>query len=160
MSISKSSINPPTTTHPDIALYESDYVAWLDTTLEQLKNRDIEHLDWKNITEEIEALGSEQRHKVESYALRLLIHLLLYQYWDSEREWSGNGWEKEIDNFRLELDLLLESKVLFNYLITILEKDYQKARKSAIRKSKLSPEIFPLTCPYALEQILNPDWLP
>lgn len=143
-----------------ISLYEDDYVAWLDTTLDQLKSHDIEQLDWKHLAEEIEALGSEQRHKVESYVLRLLIHLLLYQYWDSEREWSGNGWEKEIDNFRLELDLLLESKVLFNHLTKILEKDYQKARKSAIRKSKLSPEIFPLTCPYTLEQILNPDWLP
>ncbi|AGF51753.1 slr2128 [Synechocystis sp. PCC 6803] len=142
------------------SLYEDDYVAWLDTTLNQLKNHDIEQLDWDNLTEEIEALGREQRHKVESYLLRLLIHLLLYQYWHSEKEWSGKGWEKEIDNFRLELDLLLESKVLFNHLTTILEKDYQKARKSAIRKSKLSPEIFPLACPYILEQILDPDWLP
>jgi hypothetical protein len=142
------------------SLYEDDYVAWLDTTLNQLKNHDIEQLDWDNLTEEIEALGREQRHKVESYLLRLLIHLLLYQYWHSEKEWSGKGWEKEIDNFRLELDLLLESKVLFNHLTTILEKDYQKARKSVIRKSKLSPEIFPLTCPYILEQILDPDWLP
>jgi hypothetical protein len=141
-------------------LYEDDYVAWLDVTLDQLKNNDIKNLDIKNLIEEIESLGREQRHKVESYVLRLLIHLLLYEYWHSEKEWSGKGWEKEIDNFRLELDLLLESKVLFNYLTTILEKDYQKARKEALRKSKLPPDTLPLTCPYTLEQILNPDWLP
>ncbi|MBD2654465.1 DUF29 domain-containing protein [Synechocystis sp. FACHB-383] len=141
-------------------LYESDYVAWLDATLIQLKNHDVQYLDWKNLTEEIEALGREQRHKVESYLLRLLIHLLIYQYWHSEKSWSGNGWEKEIDNFRLELDLLLESEVLANHLTMILEKDYQKARKSAIRKSKLSPDTFPLRCPYTIEQILDPDWLP
>lgn len=110
-------------------LYDDDYVAWLDITLEQLKKHDLDHLDWQNLTEEIEALGREQRRKVESYLLRLLIHLLLYQHWHTEREWSGRGWEKEIDNFRLELDLLLESKVLSNYLETVLEKDYQKARK-------------------------------
>ncbi|MEB3160071.1 MAG: DUF29 family protein [Synechocystis sp.] len=52
------------------------------------------------------------------------------------------------------------SKVLYHYVSTILEKDYQKARKNAIRKSQLLPDLFPLTCPYTLEQILDPDWLP
>ena len=141
-------------------LYEQDYVAWLDLTLNQLKQQDFSGLDWENLIEEIDALGREQRHKVVSCLLRLLLHLLLYQYWDIERQWSGKGWEKEIDNFRLELDLLLESKVLSNYLTMILEKDYKKARKSAIRKSRLSPETFPANCPYTLEQILDPDWLP
>lgn len=141
-------------------LYELDYVAWIDITLEKLKSRDLQQLDWGHLIEEIEAMGREQRHKVESYLLRLLIHLLLYQYWQSEKKWSGKGWEKEIDNFRLELDLLLESKVLFNYLSTILEKSYGKARKSVIRKSKLNPDIFPESCPYTIAQILDPDWLP
>ena len=50
-----------------VSLYEQDYVEWLDVTLQQLQNRDIKHLDWTNLIEEVEALGSEQRHKVESY---------------------------------------------------------------------------------------------
>ena len=41
-----------------VSLYEQDYVEWLDVTLEQLKNRDIKHLDWTNLIEEVEALGS------------------------------------------------------------------------------------------------------
>ena len=100
-------------------LYEQDYVAWLHLTLTQLKQQDFSNLDWVNLIEEIDALGREQRHKVESYLLRLLIHLLLYQYWDVERIWSAKGWEKEIDNFRLELDSLLESQVLFNHFLSI-----------------------------------------
>jgi len=147
-----------TTTLPP--LYEQDYVAWLDLTLTQLKQQDFSSLDWQNLIEEIEALGREQRHKVESYLLRLLIHLLLYQYWDSERTWSGKGWEKEIDNFRLELDFLLESQVLHNYFLSILEKDYAKARKLAIKKSNLSSTILPEFCPYTPEQILDFGWLP
>ena len=94
--------------------YEKDYVEWLDLTLAQLQNHDLENLDWIHLIEEVEALGSEQRHKVESYLLKLLIHLLLYQYWETEKTWSDRGWKNEIDNFRLELDLLLESKVLYN----------------------------------------------
>lgn len=147
-----------TTTLP--SLYEQDYVAWLDLTLTQLKQQNLSSLDWKNLIEEIESLGREQRHKVESYLLRLLIHLLLYQYWETERTWSGKGWEKEIDNFRLELDLLLESQVLHNHLVSILEKDYAKARKLATQKSNLSSVTFPESCPYSLEQILDFGWLP
>jgi hypothetical protein len=142
------------------SLYEKDYVEWLDLTLAQLQNHDLEDLDWTHLIEEVEALGSEQRHKVESYLLKLLIHLLLYQYWETEKTWSDRGWKNEIDNFRLELDLLLESKVLYNYLLTIVDKNYQKARKNAIRKSQLSADLFPLNCPYQVEQILDPDWLP
>lgn len=110
--------------------------------------------------EEIEELGREQRHKVESYLLRLLIHLLLYEHWQAERPWSGKGWEKEIDNFRLELDSLLESQVLHNHFETVLPKNYAKARKLAIKKSHLSPTIFPEVCPYTLGQILDFGWLP
>jgi hypothetical protein len=142
------------------SLYEQDYVAWLDLTLTQLKQQNLSSLDWKNLIEEIESLGREQRHKVESYLLRLLIHLLLYQYWEIERTWSGKGWEKEIDNFRLELDLLLESQALHNHLLLILEKDYAKARKLATQKSNLSPVTFPESCSYSLEQILDFGWLP
>ena len=149
---------PPTQANCEI--YEQDYPEWLDITLSQLQNRDLENIDWEHLIEEIAALGNEHRRKVESYLLRLLIHLLLYNYWSSEKDWSGRGWEKEIDNFRLELDLLLESKVLYNHCVKILDKIYIKARKNAIRKSELSPEIFPENCPYSLTEILNPEWLP
>ena len=148
----------PTQANYDI--YEQDYPEWLDITLNQLQNRDLENIDWEHLIEEITALGNEQRRKVESYLLRLLIHLLLYNYWSSEKDWSRRGWEKEIDNFRLELDLLLESKVLYNHCTKILDKIYIKARNNAIRKSELSPAIFPENCPYSLTEILNPEWLP
>jgi hypothetical protein len=147
-------------TQANYDIYEQDYPEWLEITLNQLQNRDLENVDWEHLIEEITALGNEQRRKVESYLLRLLIHLLLYNYWSSEKDWSGRGWEKEIDNFRLELDLLLESKVLYNHCTKILDKIYIKARNNAIRKSELSPEIFPENCPYSLTEILNPEWLP
>ncbi len=141
-----------------VSLYEQDYVEWLDVTLEQLQNRDIKHLDWTNLIEEVEALGSEQRHKVESYLIQLLKHLLLYQYWESEKLYCAREWLEEIDNFRNELEILLRSKTLSNYTFSILETAYQRARRSAKTKSDLN--IFPVNCPYSMEQILDPDWFP
>ncbi|MBD1215358.1 MAG: DUF29 domain-containing protein [Dolichospermum sp.] len=149
---------PPTQANYEI--YEQDYPEWLDITLNQLQNRDLENVDWEHLIEEITALGNEQRRKVESYLRQLIKHLLLYQYWETEKSYCGKGWIEKIDNFRSELDLLLESKVLYNHCAKILDKIYIKARNNAIRKSELSPEIFPENCPYSLTEILNPEWLP
>ncbi|WP_416233622.1 DUF29 family protein, partial [Cronbergia sp. UHCC 0137] len=44
-------------------LYEEDYYLWIETTHKQLQNKDIENLDWQHLTEEIKALGIEQRRK-------------------------------------------------------------------------------------------------
>ena len=139
-------------------LYEQDFYLWLEITINQLKQRNLVQLDWHNLIEELEDLGREQKHKVESYLRQLLKHLLLYQYWESEKLYCANGWADEIDNFRAELEILLRSQTLYNYLKTIVNSTYKKARKSAIKKSKL--DILPESCPYSLEEILDSEWLP
>ncbi|NCR72211.1 MAG: DUF29 domain-containing protein [Microcystis aeruginosa LG13-12] len=141
-------------------LYEQDYLAWLEETAKQLRQRQTDVLDWEHLVEEIEALGNEQRHKVDSYLLKLLIHLLLYQYWPEERERCAKGWQDEIGNFRVELELLLESKTLYNYFLTRIAVIYPKAVKRVRQKSQLPAAIFAESCPYSPEQILDSDFLP
>lgn len=137
-------------------LYEEDYVRWLDETLQQLKKQEVETLDWKHLAEEIEALGNEQRHKVESYLRQILKHLLFYQYWRVEN--CRHHWEVELDNFRTELRSLVRSKTLYNYLNRIVDETYQDALRQAQKKSQLN--CFPPHCPYTVEQILAVDFLP
>jgi len=140
------------------SLYEQDFPLWLDLTLEQLQNQDLENIDWPNLVEEIAALGREQRHKVESYLIQLLKHLLLYHYWESEKPYCAKGWMDEIDGFRVQLEILLRSKTLYNFALTILDKAYDRARRSAQRKSELTQ--LPSRCPYSIDQILDPDFFP
>jgi len=90
----------------------------------------------------------------------LLIHLLLYQYWPEERERCARGWQDEIGNFRVELELLLESKTLYNYFLTRIAVIYPKAVKRVRQKSQLPAAIFAESCPYSPEQILDSDFLP
>ncbi len=142
------------------SLYEQDYCLWLDITLKQIHEQDIEHLDWEHLFEEIEALGREQKNKVESYLIQLIKHLLMYQYWESEKFYCAKVWAEEIDNFRLELEILLKSKTLYNYGRTLIETTYQKAKRSAIKKTGLPADVFPQECPYSFEEILNFDFLP
>ncbi|ACK68570.1 protein of unknown function DUF29 [Gloeothece citriformis PCC 7424] len=139
-------------------VYEEDYLLWLEQTAEQLRQKDIENLDWEHLIDEIEDLGKAQKNAVETYLRQLLKHLLLYQYWTQEKDYCADGWAEEIDNFRNELEILLRSKTLYNYSASILEATYQKARRSAFKKTKL--DIFPSECPYTLEQVLDLDYLP
>ena len=152
----KTYLDRQTTDLPSVSLYEQDYQLWLETTRQQLQQRDLENLDCEHLREEIEALGNEQKHKVESYLLQLLKHLLLYQYWSVPD--SKNHWEVEIDNFRVQLKRLLRSRSLYNYLLSILEEAYVDAARQARKKSGLT--CFPTTCPYTIEQILDFDFLP
>ncbi|MGH2415684.1 MAG: DUF29 domain-containing protein [Microcystaceae cyanobacterium] len=134
-------------------LYEEDYALWLEQTAQQLRHQDVDNLDWQHLVEEIEDLGKSQKNAVESYLRQLLKHLLLYQYWTEQKDYCGEGWADEIDNFRNELEILLRSKTLYNYAASILETTYQKARRSALNKTKL--DVFPSQCPYTLEQALD-----
>lgn len=139
-------------------LYEEDYVLWLECTARQLRECDTENLDWQNLVEEIEELGRAQRNAVESYLRQLLKHLLLYQYWTAQRDYCGDGWREEIDNFRNELEILLRSRTLYNNAASIFDATYQKARNSAVIKAKLN--IFPRECPYTLEKALDVAYFP
>lgn len=65
---------PPTQANGEI--YEHDYPEWLDITLNQLQNQDLENIDWEHLIEEITALGNEQRWKVEGYRKWLIVTLL------------------------------------------------------------------------------------
>jgi hypothetical protein len=141
-------------------LYEKDFVAWIDETATQLRRHEVEGLDWEHIIEEIEGLGSSERRKVDSCLAQLSIHLLLYRYWQRERERCARGWKDEIGNFRLELGFLLESRTLYNYFLQKIEIIYPKAVMRAMDKSELPASIFPETCPFTAEQLLDNQFLP
>jgi hypothetical protein len=141
-------------------LYQQDYYLWLQTTLESIQDKKIEDIDWEHLVEEIEALGNEQRRKVDSFLKQLLIHLLLYKYWIAEKDYCGKGWSLEIDNFRDELEFLLGAKSLYNYFLQEIDYIYPKAKKAAIKKTGLSADLFPLNCPFTPEEILDFDYLP
>ncbi|KKI99044.1 DUF29 domain-containing protein [Prochlorothrix hollandica] len=141
-------------------LYDRDYILWLQETYELLETHNLSQLDLPHLKEEILSLGNEQRRKVSSYLYQLLIHLLLYQYWQAENERCAKNWQTEIDSFRFELSILFKSRTLYNFYLTEIDGIYTKARKQAIRKSELPGHLFPDTCPFTSEELLDPDFFP
>ena len=65
-------------------LYELDYLAWYETTLEQLKNNHSNELDLESLSEVLENLVRDTKRSGESYLRQVIIHLLLIEYWQSE----------------------------------------------------------------------------
>lgn len=87
-------------------LHDTDILLWSERQAELLRRRaagelvNDGELDWPNIAEEIESVGSEQRHAVESLLLRALIHMLKAEGWPLAREVPH--WQAEARVFRVE----------------------------------------------------------
>jgi len=47
-------------------LYEQDYYLWIEQTVQLLKTERLAELDYKNLLEEIEDMGRNQKNAVES----------------------------------------------------------------------------------------------
>ncbi|MEH2290072.1 DUF29 family protein [Nostoc sp.] len=42
-------------------LYETDYLQWIETTVEKLQSQDYANVEWENLIEECDSLLSESR---------------------------------------------------------------------------------------------------
>ena len=86
--------------------YDTDIVLWSERQSDLLRRRaagelvnDAE-LDWTNIAEEIESVGSEQRHAVESLLLQALIHMLKAEAWPTSRD--APVWRADAIGYRIQ----------------------------------------------------------
>ncbi len=142
-------------------LYDVDYQLWLNNTVTQLKARNFNNLDLENLIEEIQGLGKSDKRAIASYLLRLCEHLLKFKYWESEREVCFRGWILEINNFRSEIELILQdSPSLKSSVSNAFLASYQKARKNMIKAIDLPADFISQEPDFTLEQALDEDWLP
>ena len=140
-------------------LYEREYDRWLSETIELLKNRQLDQLDYEHLIEELAALVRSEKTAVKSLSLQIIIHLLLYQFWTTEREKNSNHWAAEIITFRVQLEYKLTTNLSkFLELELELENICENARLIAEKKTGLKN--LPIICPYSLRQILEKQWFP
>ncbi|MGB5594276.1 MAG: DUF29 domain-containing protein [Crocosphaera sp.] len=118
-------------------LYESDYLQWLEETVNLLKSRQLDNLDYDNLIEELEALGRSEKRAVTSLLEQIMRHLLLYQYWTAEYKDNANHWEAEIISFRNQINKYLTTN-LYKYLQDNLDSIYNDAKDYVKAKTKLN----------------------
>jgi hypothetical protein len=138
--------------------YTEDFNRWLQQTAQCLRERRWQEVDVDQLIEEIEDLGKSERRSIASQLTRLLLHLLKWQYEPQRRSDSGLD---SITDARTQIDLAVQdSPSLRNYPAEQLDQSYRQARQKASRQMALPLAVFPETCPYPVELILNEDWLP
>nr|WP_290227785.1 DUF29 domain-containing protein [Trichocoleus desertorum] len=138
--------------------YTADFDLWLKQTAQLLRDRRWHEVDLEHLIEEIEDLGKSERRGVTSQLIRLLLHLLKWQYQPQRR---SDSWLDSITDARTQISLALEdSPSLKSYPAEQLELSYQRARQQAAKQTGISLEVFPEACPYPLELVLAEDWFP
>ena len=144
------------TTTPN--LYAQDYVAWVEQTVAQLRSQDYSHVDWDNLIEEVADMSRRERSRLESNLIVILLHLLKWQYQPHHR--SGS-WKSSIREHRRRVNRdLRDSPSLKPYLAEIFAECYADACAQAGDETGLASSVFPKTCPYRIDQVLNAEYLP
>ena len=135
-------------------IIETEYDRWLEQQINNLQNSDWGKLDVNKLIGELEALERAEKATVKSLIYQILLHSLLVDFWEEESKYSKNHWLAEIDAFQLQLEDRLTTN-LIKLAQDNLPRLYEKARRNAIRKSRLPLDRFPAKCPYPLENIIG-----
>ena len=138
--------------------YATDLSLWAQQTADLLREKRWQDIDLEHLIEEMEDLRKSEKRGISSQLIRLLLHLLKWEYQPQRR---SDSWLDSITDSRLQIELAIkDSPSLKNYPLQELAQAYQRARWSASKQTHLPLSTFPETCPYALDNILAEDWLP
>lgn len=148
------------TKSPDADLYQTDYYRWLEVQADLLREGRLEDIDALNLIEEFDELAVGERASVESHTETIIEHLLKLQYSPATR--PRRGWRLTARKSRARLKMRLTA-TLRTHLLQRLPEIHNDARDAAViglEVDRVPADQLPLECPYTLEQILDPDWLP
>ena len=139
-------------------LYDTDFNRWALEQAAALKAGHLQQLDLENLAEEIDALSKSDKRAIKSYLVRILFHLLKWQYQPEQR---SESWENSIADSRLAIRLILaDSPSLKTYPAEVLEDAYRQTRRKNPQNSAVDPGQFPASCPWTAEQVFQDDFWP
>lgn len=141
-----------------VSLYERDFHAWAQQQAALARAGRGDMLDLANLAEELDGMARSERRAVESRLEVLLMHLLKWRY-QSERR--SRSWRNTVRVQRTHLQRLLrDSPSLTPRLPELLDDAYCTARLEASTETGLDDAAFPESCPFTVEQVLDPDYWP
>lgn len=141
-----------------LAAYDEDFALWSAEQAALLRAGRLDGLDRDNLAEEIESLGRSEKREIESRLNVAIVHLLKWRFQPDKRK---SGWRASILEARRQLSRTLrESPSLKAYPSDVVEEEYESARLKAADETGLPEATFPASCPFTIEQILDPNFLP
>lgn len=140
------------------SLYETDYLKWMETTIENLRVGDYSNIDWENLIDEIGDIGRSERKNLKSNLVVVLTHLLKWQY---QPEFRSGSWKGSIVEHRRRIrEALKDSPSLKPYLEEVFAECYADAVEIASAETGPSVQTFPQLCPYSSSEVLDANFLP
>ena len=138
--------------------YEEDFVLWTERQVALIRARQLDLVDWDNVAEEIEAMGSRERRELSTRLKILMMHLLKWQFQPQKR---SRSWRATINDQRDEVEQLLQDNPsLRREVEALVRKRYRIARVNAAGETGPALRAFPSRCPYPAEQVLDSAYFP
>lgn len=136
-------------------LYEDDILLWSERQAELLRRlargeRVNDQIDWDNLVEEVESVGREQLHAVQSLLLQALVHMLKAEAWPSLRD--APGWRADAFVFRTQAANRFVPSMRQRL---DLDRLYRQALRALPQTTDGQPQrALPHTCPMTLDELL------
>ena len=146
------------------ALYDSDFLAWTEDQAAALRRHAAQRLnvdlDLEHLAEEIEDLGDNTVEVVEGAVTQAIAHLLKLE-WSPAVEPRGH-WQDEVQGYRVRARRRLRRSPSARHRLDLadLYADARTLAATALARDGLDTTLLPATCPYALDQVLDPAWWP
>ena len=133
--------------------YEDDIHAWAKEQAALLRASQFDHIDARNLAEEIADVGERENDKLESALGVLLTHMLK---WDHQPERRSRSWESTIREQRRRVARqLCKNPSLKSRLGEALDEAYSDGRDRASAEADMDVGSFPEACPYDWDAILT-----
>ena len=137
-------------------LYESDFYHWTVDQVQSLRLGKLDRLDLKNLAEEIESLGNQQRSELENRLAILLGHILK---WNLQPDLRGKSWRSTIREQRRQIQkLIIKNPSLKPYLEEAMAEGYESALDLVVRETPLDYKDLPQVCPYTITQVFDANF--
>ena len=135
--------------------YETDILEWSERQAALLRRaatgERVNDLDWPNIIEEIESVGSSELHSVASFLVQALAHMLKAEAWPLSREVPG--WQAEARRFRGDAEARFAPSMRQRLDLTKL---YRRALRQLPDTIDGQPPLpVPASCPVTLDELLS-----
>ena len=138
--------------------YDEDFVLWTERQTALIRAGRFDLVDWENVAEEIDSLGSGNRRQVGNRLDVLTRHLLKWQFQPAARSGSWRG-SIRTQRGRI-LRLLKQSPSLRQHVASEAAEGYARAAATAADETGLPLDQFPSTCPYSTEELLDEAFFP
>ena len=140
------------------SLYDQDFYAWANEQAALLRTGKLSAADIEHIAEEIESMGKTEKRELVNRLAVLLLHLLKWQFQPGRRSAS---WVATITVQRDDLtDHLRDNPSLKSAVDQAIVDAYRKAAILATGETDLPRTVFPPTCPWLFEQIMDAAFWP